>query len=71
MSRVKAALDNEGKSPLAVCLEFKMNDWQGSAELLKEAYKVRGNFNVLEYVLGKEVLKSKLIYTFRVHMIFP
>ena len=41
MSRVKAALDNEGKSPLAVCLEFKMNDWQGTAELLREVYKVR------------------------------
>ena len=54
MSRVKAALDNEGKSPLALCLEFKMNDWQGSAELLKEAYKVRGSFNILECVLRKK-----------------
>ena len=41
MARVKAALDNEGKSPLAVCLEFRMNDWQRSAQLLREAYKVR------------------------------
>ncbi len=41
MGRVKAALDSEGKSPLALCLEFKMNDWQRSAEILKEAYKVR------------------------------
>lgn len=41
MGRVKAALDNEGKSPLALCLEFKMNDWQKSAEILKKAYKVR------------------------------
>ena len=40
MGRVKAALDNDGKSPLAVCLEFKMNDWQKTAELLREAYKV-------------------------------
>ena len=52
---MKAALDNEGKSPLALCLEFKMNDWQGSAELLKEAYKVRGSFNILECVLRKSV----------------
>ena len=41
MSKVKAALDSEGKSPLAVCLEFKMNDWQRSAQLLRKAYKVK------------------------------
>ena len=41
IGRVKAALDNEGKSPLAVCLEFRMNEWQSSAQLLRKSYKVR------------------------------
>ena len=35
---VKAALDNEGKSPLAVCLDGKMNDWAKTAEMLRDAY---------------------------------
>ena len=35
---VKAALDNEGKSPLAVCLDSKMNDWEKTAEILRDAY---------------------------------
>ena len=43
MIRVKAALDNDGKSPLAVCLEFRMNEWQSSAQLLRDAYKVMEN----------------------------
>lgn len=36
---VKAALDNDGKSPLAVCLECKMNDWAETAQILRDAYK--------------------------------
>lgn len=40
MEKVKAALDYDGKSPLAVCLEFKMNEWQKTAQLLREAYEV-------------------------------
>ena len=40
MGRVKAALDNDGKSPLAVCLEFRMNEWEKTAQLLRDAYKV-------------------------------
>lgn len=35
---VKAALDNDGKSPLAVCLDSKMNDWTKTARILKDAY---------------------------------
>lgn len=35
---VKAALDNEGKSPLAVCLDCKMNDWTKTAQILRDAY---------------------------------
>lgn len=35
---VKAALDNDGKSPLAVCLDSKMNDWAKTAEILRDAY---------------------------------
>lgn len=40
MGRVKAALDSDGKSPLAVCIEFRMNEWQKAAQLLRDAYKV-------------------------------
>ena len=36
---MQTAIDNEGKSPLAVCLECRMNDWSGTAKLLREAYK--------------------------------
>ena len=36
---VQAALDVDGKSPLAVCLECRMNDWEGTTQLLREAYK--------------------------------
>ena len=39
IGRLKAALDNDGKSPLAVCLECKMNEWGETAQLLREAYK--------------------------------
>ena len=35
---VKAALDNDGKSPLAVCLDSKMNDWTKAARVLRDAY---------------------------------
>ena len=35
---VKAALDDDGKSPLAVCLDNKMNDWAKTAQLLRDAY---------------------------------
>ena len=35
---VKAALDSDGKSPLAVCLDNKMNDWTKTADILREAY---------------------------------
>jgi ankyrin repeat protein len=35
---VKAALDNDGKSPLAVCLDSKSNDWKKTAEILRDAY---------------------------------
>ena len=36
---VQVALDEDGKTPLAVCLECKTNDWQETAQLLREAYK--------------------------------
>ena len=39
IERVKTALDSDGKSPLAVCLECRMNDWDETARLLREAYK--------------------------------
>lgn len=39
IGRLKAALDDDGKSPLAVCLECKMNDWEEVAHLLRESYK--------------------------------
>ena len=35
---VRAALDNDGKSPLAVCLDCKMNDWSKTAQILRDAY---------------------------------
>lgn len=37
--RIKAALDNDGKSALAMCLESKSNDWNATAQLLRDAYK--------------------------------
>ncbi len=37
--QVKMALDEDGKSPLAVCLECKMNDWRETEQVLREAYK--------------------------------
>ena len=40
VGKVKAALDNDGKSPLAVCLEYRMNKWEKTAQLLRESYKV-------------------------------
>ena len=35
---VKAALDDEGKSPLAVCLDCKSNNWKKTAQILRDAY---------------------------------
>ena len=38
---IQAALDNDGKSPLAVCLDNRMNDWEKTAQLLRDAYNTR------------------------------
>lgn len=35
---VKAALNGDGKSPLAVCIDYKMNDWKKTAQILRDAY---------------------------------
>lgn len=35
---VKAALDDDGKSPLAVCLDCKSNDWKKTAQIFRDAY---------------------------------
>eukprot|EP00731_Ephydatia_muelleri_P031926 Em0023g433a len=55
---VKTALDNEGKSPLAVCLEFKMNDWQGVAQVLREAYGPAQVTGVSSSLLGLHLNRS-------------
>lgn len=55
---VKTALDNEGKSPLAVCLEFKMNDWQNTAQVLREAYGPAQVSGVSSAILGFQQNRS-------------
>ena len=48
----QTAIDNEGKSPLAVCLECRMNDWSGTAKLLREAYRTAVSWPILFLLLG-------------------
>ncbi len=36
---IMGSLDNDGKTPLDVCLESKSNYWKATSELLEEAYQ--------------------------------
>ena len=76
VGRVKAALDNDGKSPLAVCLECKMNDWQTTAQLLREAYRVSKHVLIINAVVISSSHSLKMVYLshqppslFRLHLL--
>ncbi len=36
---LKGALDSDGRSPLAVCLESKENDWKNTENMLRQAHR--------------------------------
>lgn len=48
---VKAALDNDGKSPLAVCLDCKTNNWTKTAQILRDAYS-----SIVSHYCGTDVV---------------
>lgn len=66
IGRLKAALDNDGKSPLAVCLECKMNDWEGTSQLLRDAYKSNVRIDTCIRDLFPVELPAGGIYQFQV-----
>lgn len=39
ISQAQAALDKKGVSPLAVCLDYKSQNWEVTADLLRAAYE--------------------------------
>ena len=44
----QTAIDIEGKSPLAVCLECRENKWSQTAKLLREAYAKTVSFPTIQ-----------------------
>lgn len=56
---VKAALDNDGKSPLAACLDCKTNNWTKTAQILRDAYS--STVSVVSYIYSETMTGSSFI----------